>query len=48
MLIFADACVATVHRVAGIIAATPARFVDGAIIGAPPRPETNAPSEPVG
>jgi 3-hydroxyisobutyrate dehydrogenase-like beta-hydroxyacid dehydrogenase len=36
--------VATVQRVAGILAATPARFVDGAIIGAPPRPGTPGPT----
>jgi len=34
--------VATVQWIAGILAATPARFVDGAIIGAPPRPGTPA------
>ena len=36
--------VATVQRIAGILAATPARFVDGAIIGAPPRPGTPGPT----
>ena len=36
--------VATVRRIAGILAATPARFVDGAIIGAPPRPGTPGPT----
>jgi 3-hydroxyisobutyrate dehydrogenase-like beta-hydroxyacid dehydrogenase len=36
--------VGTVQRVAGIIAATPARFVDGAIIGAPPKPGSPGPT----
>ena len=36
--------VVTVKRVASIIAATPARFVDGAIIGAPPKPGTPGPT----
>ena len=36
--------VATVQRIAGLLAATPARFVDGAIIGAPPRPGTPGPT----
>jgi 3-hydroxyisobutyrate dehydrogenase-like beta-hydroxyacid dehydrogenase len=36
--------VATVQRIAGLLAATPARFVDGAIIGAPPRPGSPGPT----
>jgi len=35
---------ATVQRIAGILAATPARFVDGAIIGAPPTPGAPGPT----